>query len=124
MKQATHPANLALRFALELAALYGLGFWGWSTHLGFARFAWTTALVFGAALLWGIFNVPGDPSRSGGAPVPVTGVLRLLLELAFFAAGSWAFITAGRSVWGWALAAFTLLHYGLWHDRVRWLLRH
>jgi hypothetical protein len=27
-----NPANLALRFVLELAALAALGYWGWTTH--------------------------------------------------------------------------------------------
>ena len=29
-----HPINLALRFILELAALYALGYWGWTQHDG------------------------------------------------------------------------------------------
>jgi hypothetical protein len=43
-----------------------------------------------AATAWGVFNVKGDPSRSGKAPVPVPGIVRLLLELAFFGSATLA----------------------------------
>jgi len=64
-----HPISLALRFLLELAALIALGLWG--AHQ--AGIALALALPATAAALWGIFAVPGDPSRSGKAPVPVSG---------------------------------------------------
>ena len=76
-----------------------------------------------AAVLWGTFAVPDDPSRSGKSPVPVPGFLRLLLELAFFATGAWCCFAAGQSTWGWILGLSTLLHYILSYDRITWLLK-
>ncbi|MEX2373053.1 MAG: DUF2568 domain-containing protein, partial [Dehalococcoidia bacterium] len=72
--------NLGLRFLLELAALAGLGLAGW--RLAPAPWNWLAviALPVLAAALWGVFNVPGDPSRSGSAPVIVPGGLRLAVE--------------------------------------------
>ena len=119
----THPLNLAFRFILELAALFAMGFWGWTQHQGFSRFLWTIGLPLIFAILWGTFAVPDDPSRSGSAPVAVPGFLRLLLELIIFAIGVWCFFAAGQSTWGWVLGAAVLLHYILSYDRILWLLR-
>jgi hypothetical protein len=78
----SNPINLALRFILEIAALFALGYWGWTQHDGVWRFVWGIGLVILAAVIWGTFAVPDDPSRSGNAPVPVPGALRLVIELA------------------------------------------
>jgi hypothetical protein len=120
---ASNPINLALRFILEIAALFALAYWGWTQHGGFWRFAWSIGLVILAAVVWGTFAVPGDPSRSGNAPVPVPGVVRLGIELVLFAAGTWAFFAAGQPVWGTMLGTLTILHYVLSIDRIRWLLK-
>jgi uncharacterized protein DUF2568 len=42
-----NPLNLALRFFLELAALYFIGNWGWTRHTGVLRYL----LAFGLPLL-------------------------------------------------------------------------
>lgn len=120
---ASHPLNLALRFVLELAALGSMGLWGFRSAPGAARYALAFAAPLLAACVWGVFAVPNDPSRSGRAPVPVPGLVRLCLELAFFALGAWALGRAGRPLWGMALAAITALHYALSYDRVSWLLQ-
>ena len=118
----SHPLNLALRFILEIAALIAFGYWGWTQHEGVWRYVWAAGLVTAAAAIWGTFAVPDDPSRSGRAAVPIPGLLRLALELAFFAAGAWAFFAAGQPLWGAILGAATIVHYGLSYDRIRWLL--
>lgn len=117
---ANNPLNLAMRFTLELASLFALGYWGWTQHTGAARFIWTIGLPLVAAALWGIFRVPGDP---GDAPVAVPGIARLLLELAFFAAGTWAFYAAGRANWGLVFGIVVGIHYVISYDRIIWLVR-
>lgn len=113
-----NPANLLLRLLLEIAALILLGMWGWETAgwlLGFG-------LPVLAATLWGVFNVPDDPSRSGKAPVAVPGWLRLLIELAIFATAA---LAAGSILGMWPTLFFVLLvvgHYLLSLGRIRWLL--
>jgi len=119
----THPANLALRFLLELGALAGLAYWGWVAHDGAWRFVWAIGLVMVAAILWGTFAVSDDPSRSGQAPVPVPGLVRLILELALFITASWAIIASGRAPLGLGFAAIVLAHYLLSYDRILWLIR-
>ena len=118
-----NPINLALRFILEILALISMGYWGWSQHSGISRFLWMIGLPLIAAILWGTFAVPNDPSRSGKAPVPVPGILRLLLEIAVFALGVWCLISAGLPIPGVILGVVVVLHYISSYDRVIWLLK-
>jgi hypothetical protein len=119
----SNPANLALRFILELAALFALGYWGWTQYAGIWRFVWSIGLVGLAAIVWGTFAVPDDPSRSGNAPVPVPGFLRLIIEMVIFAAGVWAFYAAGLPLIALVFGILTLIHYAISYDRLIWLLK-
>ena len=118
----THPLNLAFRFLLELAAYVAIGYWGWHSGAGFSRFLFALGAPLLWAVLWGTFAVPDDPSRSGKAPVPVPGVLRLALELAFFGFAAWALHDTGATSLGLALASLVLVHYVLSYDRCVWLV--
>ncbi|MER9682075.1 YrdB family protein [Mesorhizobium sp. M0184] len=115
--------NLTLRFLLELAALLGLGMAGWSLSAGMWRWILAVALPFVAAALWGIFAVPNDPSRSGRAPVPVPGGLRLVLELVILFGGVAGFHVAGYTTAGIAVALLIAVSYAFSLDRLGWLLR-
>jgi len=119
----SHPLVLALRFLLELLSLYAFGRLGFQLGAGALRFAWAIGLPVLAALAWGTFAVPGDPSRSGQAPVPIPGALRLALELSFFGSACWALFASGARHAGWALAGGVLLLHLLSFDRLAWLLR-
>lgn len=118
----SHPINLAVRFLLEVAALLAVGYWGWSTGSGVLRFVLALGLPLMAAVLWGTFRVPNDPSSSGRAPVPIPGILRLLLELALFAFATWALYDAGAVQLSWILGLVVVVHYALSYDRIRWLV--
>ncbi|MBC8335965.1 MAG: YrdB family protein [Anaerolineales bacterium] len=119
----SNPINLAIRFLLELAALSSIGYWGWTQHEGGMRFFLAIGLPLLAAALWGTFAVPDDPSRSGKAPVPVAGIIRLALELAFFAAATWLLFDAGQPSLGRTLGVVVLIHYLISYDRIGWLLK-
>ena len=119
----SHPLNLAVRFVLEIAALVAIGYWGWTQHDGFVRYLLAVGGPILAAILWATFAVPDDPSRSGKAPVPVPGIIRLALELALLAFAAWALYDAGNSLLALILAAVVLVHYALSYDRIAWLLR-
>ena len=119
----THPLNLALRFLLELAAWTSMGYWGWTRASGWLRPVLAAIVALLAIAAWGTFAVPDDPSRSGKAPVPVPGVVRLALELAEFAFAAWALTNAGSLGLGIALGATVIAHYALSYDRIAWLLR-
>jgi len=119
----SHPINLAFRFLLEVVALLAIGYWGWSTSEGMLRFVLALGLPLTAAVLWGTFRVPNDASSSGKAPVPVPGILRLLLELALFAFAVWALYDAGAVRLSWVLGFAVVVHYALSYDRISWLIR-
>ncbi len=115
-----NPLNLALRFFLELAALFVFGVWGWTRFDGAMRFVVTIGLPVLAAFLWGAFRVDGD----GGKPlVRVPGVLRLLLEVAFFGFATWCLFDAGALAAGRIFGGVTLFHYLISYDRLAWLVK-
>jgi hypothetical protein len=119
----SHPLNLALRFLPELAVLVTIGYWGFSRHAGIWRFVLGIGVPVVAAAVWATFAVPDDPSRSRRAPVPIHGVLRLLLELCLFGFAVWALYDAGRPILALIMASITIIHYALSYDRVLWLFR-
>ena len=119
----TMPAwNLTLRFCLELAALTGLGMGAWRLSPGPTRLATVAAVPLGAAAAWAVFNVVGDPSRSGSAPVEVPGWARLTLELGILLAAAVAFVIAGRPGIGIAYTVVVALHYAASVPRLQWLV--
>ena len=119
---AYHPINLGIRFLLELAAVIAMGVWGWQTGEGVLRFVLAIGIPVIAFALWGTFAVPDDRSRSGKAPVPVTGIVRLAYELIFFGFAVWALFAIGATTLGLILGIVTLIHYIVSYERVGWLL--
>jgi hypothetical protein len=119
----SHPINMLLRFLLELCVLAVAGYWGWSVSKGFTRFLLVWGVPLLLAIVWGTFAVPNDPSRSGHAPIPVPGVIRLALELANFGFAVWALYAVGQPLMGWILAVLVIVHYVLSYDRITWLVR-
>ena len=117
-----HPINLAIRFLLELSALLAIGFWAWRQGDGWVRFALAIVLPLIVAILWGTFAVPDDPSRSGAAPIAISGTLRLMFELAVFASAVWALYDLGYTKLYWLLGIIVLLHYIASYDRIQWLI--
>lgn len=114
--------NLAFRFAIEIAALVALGVAG--AKLGAGVLSWVLAVVFPvvAAAAWTTFNVPGDPSRSGRAPVQVNGWMRLAVELAVLGAGVAALWYSDRPALALALGVSIIVHHAVSLDRIRWLV--
>jgi hypothetical protein len=118
-----NPLNLALRFLLELAAIFVFGAWGYSLTEGGTRFLLAFLFPVFFATLWGVFAVRDDPSRSGKTVVSTPGAARLVLELALFAAAVWMLIGLGRSTLGFIFGGAVLLHYILSWERIIWLLK-
>lgn len=118
-----HATNLALRLLLELTALSGLTILAWNLTEGLWRYVAAFAAFILIGALWGTFAVPDDPSRSGNAPVPVPGALRLLLEFAILFGGAWALHAAGFAWAGPSISLLIIVHYLLWTDRIVWLLQ-
>lgn len=114
--------NLALRLGLELAALIGLGLAAWKLTSGLMRWAAAIAVPLAAAAIWGVFNVLDDPSRSGNAPIEVSGTTRLLIEVSILAAGAAAIWLAGRRDIGIAYTTLIVFHHAASTSRIDWLL--
>ncbi len=117
-----HPFNLAFRFALEIAALIAIAIGAYAITSGPLAWILAISLPLIAAVVWGTFNVPGDQSRSGEAPVVVSGGARLVIELGVFAAGV-VLVSFASPVAAFALGVAVAIHYLLSMDRIRWLLR-
>jgi hypothetical protein len=109
------PVNAIGRFLLELVALYGIGRGVWEASENVVAVVAVAAL---AALVWGRFRVPDDP---GPAPVAVSGVVRLVIEVVVFVAGGIGLATAHETltvVYSIALVA----HYATTPRRLRHVL--
>ena len=119
----SNPINLAVRFFLEMAGLVALGWWGWNQADGISGFLLAIGIPFLAAGLWGTFAVPNDPSRGGEPKVPVAGIVRLILELGFFASATWSLFAMDASTLGWIFGIAVFIHYLISYDRIDWLIR-
>lgn len=115
--------NLALRFGLELAALASLAAAAWKLGAGPARWIGVVVVPLTAAVVWGVFNVLDDPSRSGAAPVEVDGWARLALELAILGGGAAAAGYVVRPGLGLVFGLAVVGHYLVSVDRIEWLVQ-
>lgn len=118
----SHPLNLAIRFLLEIATLIAAGKWGWEQGDGWIQYLFAIGIPIGLAAIWGTFNVPKDQSRSGKAPVVTPGLIRLILELSFFAFGTWALYDLGMNQLALIVSIIVMVHYIISYDRIKWLL--
>lgn len=118
----SNPINLALRFLLEIFSLAVIGTWGWKQIENWERYVLAIGLPLFAAVIWGTFAVANDPSRSGNAPVPVSGIVRLGIEFVFFAFATWALYNMESKQLSIVFGAIVLIHYVISYDRIYWLL--
>lgn len=118
----SHPLNLLFRFVLEVLTLLSIAVWAWHLHTSWVGFVLAVLIPMLIAVIWGTFTVPDDPSRSGKAPVPIAGWIRLLLELAIFFFGIWSLYALEKPALSIILACLVILHYAVSTDRMRWLL--
>lgn len=117
-----NPLNLLVRFLLELAGVAGLFRLGAVLGDGGSGIALGVVLAAAGIAGWGVFNVPGDRSRSGKAPVAVPGPVRLIVELAVLGIGAVGWWLAGPVGFAWAYTIALVAHYALSWDRLAWLL--
>jgi len=118
----SNPINLTVRFLLELSSLLAMGVWGWRQSDGWERYVLAIGLPIIAAVVWGTFAIANDPSRSGNAPVPVSGIVRLAIEFLFFGFATWALYDTGSTNLSLLLGVIVVVHYVISYDRILWLL--
>lgn len=118
-----HPINLALRFLLEVLAIVAFGVWGYSLGSGGMRILMAILFPLLFALLWGIFAVRGDPSRSGKTVVHTPGIARLLLELILFGVAAWMMLDLDYCLMALIFGMAVVIHYFISFDRIAWLLK-
>jgi len=118
----SHPVNLMIRFILELLVLASVGYWGWKKFDGTWQYVLGIGLPILMTIIWGTFAVPDDPSRSGKAPIPISGLLRLLIEFIFFALAVWVLYDLQQYKLSYILGGIVIIHYVVSYDRVSWLL--
>ncbi|MCB0968631.1 MAG: YrdB family protein [Ilumatobacter sp.] len=116
------PAQAAFRFLVEIAGLVCWAVVGW--EVGGDTWGWILAILFPvvAATTWASFRVPGDASAGQGAPIPVPGIVRLMIELDMLVLAGVFAIIVGQVILGAATLIAVLVHYSLTMRRVRWLL--
>ena len=119
----SHPLNLLFRFVLEILVLVTVAVWCWNAWEGWIGFVSAFAIPFALALIWGGFTVPDDPSRSGTAPIPISGSVRLLIELSIFSFALWCLYDLGRLRLCLIFGLMILGHYLFSLDRMRWLIK-
>jgi len=118
----SHPANLILRFILEIIAFISLGIWGWNQNETWFRFVLAIGIPIIITVIWGTFAVPNDPSRSGSAPVITAGFIRLIIELGIFGLAIWSLSDMEWNRISLVFGFVVLAHYIVSYDRVLWLL--
>ncbi len=118
-----HPVNLAIRFALEVAAIITFAIWGLKLLDSWVSIILAILLPLLFALLWGVFAVPNDPSRSGKTVVVTPGLIRLVLELVLFGIAAWMLFDLEYLKLGWIFSTVVIIHYASSYDRIAWLLK-
>jgi Protein of unknown function (DUF2568) len=102
----TRSANLAVKFALELAALAALAVWGASLPGSSASVLVAIAAPLAMAIVWGTWCAPRARRR---LPMPS----RAIVELTIFALAVVALAAAGHVIWAIVLAAVVALNAAL-----------
>ena len=96
---ALKTSNLALRFLLEIAALVAVGYWGWKSAEGPARWVLAIGAVAAVVAIWTLFVSP-NPTIVLAMPI------RLAIELVVWAAAAAALYVTGQRALG--IAFFVL----------------
>lgn len=116
--------NEVLRLLLEIAALVAIGYAGWNlVDDALVSIVLAFALPVLAAVVWGTLRVDGDPAGKV-APIPVPGLVRLCVEVDFFAAAVILLAVVGQVIAAAILGGLVVFHYLWGYRRVQWLVRH
>ena len=97
-------ANLLLRFLLELCALGALGYWGFKTGSGLvAKIGLGIGAPLIVAVVWAMFVSPQ-------APVQLSGLLVLILQVLVFGSAAAALAATGHRTLAVVFAAIVVIN--------------
>jgi hypothetical protein len=99
-------ANSGLRFALELAMLASLGYYGFAQFDGIASWLLGLGLPIVAATVWGVFVSPK-------ASHPTEDPVRIVLEIALLGSGPVALAAADNTGLAVIAGVLVAIHLGL-----------
>ncbi len=105
-----------------MSALASAGLWAWKQFDGWLGSFLAIGIPIILGVIWGTFAVPDDPSRSGAAPIATPGIIRLAIELGFFAFAAWSLYEMAYHKTSIAFGLIVVLHYLISYDRIMWLL--
>jgi hypothetical protein len=97
------PANLALKFGLELAALAAFAYWGTTLHGAAVSALVAVAAPLAMIVLWGMFAAPRSSRR-------LTKTAGIAFELAVFALATAALLAATAPALAIAFAVLVVLN--------------
>lgn len=118
-----HPANLLLRFTLEIVSLVTIGQWAWNAFAGWQQYLFVVGIPFCVAVVWGLFGVPDDPMRNRKSMVAIPGRSRFALETFIFLLAIILMINLGNLFLAIFFSVALFFNY-LWSaDRLIWLIR-
>jgi hypothetical protein len=94
--------HLGLRFLLEVGALIAVGYWGWKSAEGTARWALAIGAVIAVIVVWTLFVSP-NPTIELSMPI------RLIIEFAVWVAAALALYATGNRALGIAFFLIAVL---------------
>lgn len=116
-------SNLILRFFLEVLTLIFCGMWAYKLGDGYIGLTLSFLFPFIISLIWGVFNVLGDPSRNGKTFVKVSGWTRLKIEAVIFLIGVYCLSQITMEFIGLLYFFIILFHYLMSKERILWLIK-
>ncbi|WP_187168702.1 DUF2568 domain-containing protein, partial [Enterococcus faecium] len=96
--------------------------YAWISFNGYFKYVLTLVLPIAVMIVWSVFAVPHDPSRSGQTVIAVNGVTRLVIELLIFAMAVAAFYFSYLKPVSIVFLCLIILHYIISAERIKWLL--
>lgn len=120
---AYHPINMTVRFILELSSICIYAIWGFHQTETWIHYLLAALLPIAAAVIWGVFAVPNDPSRSGKTVIHTPGYVRLLIEISVFVTALWCLWDLHYMKLFYSMLILLTVHHIASIERINWLIK-
>lgn len=112
-----------LRFVLEVFSIFIFGYFGYSQFNNPWHVIAAIMLPAIAMGMWGVFNVPNDPSRGNHVVVKVPGWVRFMIEMFVFLGAGYCLFELGETTLSASFFILVFFQYITTYKRVIWLLK-